>query len=179
MKSRNKLLIVDGYNVLRSGSRYRHMRAMADYTDEVYNKCREALINDVIAHMGRDYCEAYLVFDGRDNEFSTGVPERIGGVQVVFSPAGLSADTVIEKLAFDARSRGVEVMVVTSDATIQDTVFGLGVDRMSADGFSREAELLDQEARLDENPKATVKNTVGERIDASTLAQLEALRDGE
>ena len=65
MKSRNKLLIVDGYNVLRSGSRYRHMRAMADYTDEVYNKCREALINDVIAHMGRDYCEAYLVFDDR------------------------------------------------------------------------------------------------------------------
>ena len=163
MKSRNKLLIVDGYNVLRSGSRYRHMRAMADYTDEVYNKCREALINDVIAHMGRDYCEAYLVFDGRDNEFSTGVPERIGGVQVVFSPAGSSADTVIEKLAFDARSRGVEVMVVTSDATIQDTVFGLGVDRMSAD----------------ENPKATVKNTVGERIDASTLAQLKALRDGK
>ena len=50
---------------------------------------------------------------------------------------------------------------------------------MSADGFSREAELLDQEARLDENPKATVKNTVGERIDASTLAQLEALRDGK
>lgn len=48
-KKRNKLLIVDGYNVLRSGQRYVHMRREEDYTHETFNKVREALISDVAA----------------------------------------------------------------------------------------------------------------------------------
>ena len=97
---------------------------------------------------------------------------------MVFSPAGTTADTVIEKLSHDARERNREVMVVTSDASIQDAVFGLGVDRMSADGFSREAQLLDEETVQDEAPRVKRKNTVAERISPDTLAKLKALRDG-
>ena len=132
MRHRKKLLIVDGYNILRSGSRYRHLRQSEDFTHEVLNKVREALINDVIAYTGRDYAQAYIVFDAGDNLESIGTDEVVGGVHIVFSGVGRSADTVIEKLSHDARERGWEVMVVTSDASIQDTVFGLGVDRMSA-----------------------------------------------
>ena len=44
---RTKILIVDGYNVLRSGLRYRSMRHAPDYTFEKYNQVREALISDV------------------------------------------------------------------------------------------------------------------------------------
>lgn len=51
-KKRNKLLIVDGYNVLRSGQRYVHMRREEDYTHETFNKVREALISDVAALRG-------------------------------------------------------------------------------------------------------------------------------
>ena len=49
-KQRRKLLIVDGYNVLRSGSRYRHLRDAGpnpDYADDAFNRAREALVNDV------------------------------------------------------------------------------------------------------------------------------------
>ena len=69
-------------------------------------------------------------------------------------------------------------MVVTSDAAIQDTVFGGGVDRMSADGFSHEMGEYYEDARLDDAPKVARKNTVAERIPADTLARLKALRDG-
>lgn len=175
-KQRKKLLIVDGYNVLRSGSRYRDI-AGPDYTDDSFNTAREALINDVIGYAGREW-RAIIVFDGGRNEFSTGEAETVGGVRIMFSPAGQSADKVIEKLAHDARERQVETLVVTSDATVQDTVFGGGVDRMSADGFSHEVAMLYEEARLDETPKVAEKNTVAGRIDASTLAKLKALRDG-
>ena len=113
-KQRKKLLIVDGYNVLRSGSRYRNAPD-EDYTDDTFNAARE---------------------------------------------------------------RQVETLVVTSDATIQDTTFGFGVDRMSADGFSREVGMYYEEARLDETPKVAQKNTVASRIDPVTLAKLKALRDG-
>lgn len=177
-KQRKKLLIVDGYNVLRSGSRYRWQpRADEDYTDDFFNTARERLINDVVNYAGRDM-GAIIVFDAGDNELSQGSRTKIGGVQVIFSPAGQSADKVIEKLAYDAGKRGIETMVVTSDATIQDTVFGGGVDRMSADGFSHEMGEYYKDARLDDSPKVARKNTVAERIPADTLARLKALRDG-
>ena len=75
--------------------------------------------------------------------------------------------------------RGVETMVVTSDATIQDTVFGGGVDRMSANGFSREVEMLVEEVRQDDSPAISVKNTVAERLSPAVRAKLAALRDGK
>ena len=89
-KQRTKLLIVDGCNVLRSGSRYRRAPD-EDYTDDTFNAAREKLINDVVNYAGRDY-KAVIVFDGAKNEFSNGEAEKIGGVRIVFSPAGQSAD---------------------------------------------------------------------------------------
>lgn len=178
-RQRKKLLIVDGYNVLRSGSRYRHLRdgvPNPDYADDAFNRAREALINDVVAYAGRDF-EAVIVFDGVRNEFSDGSCERIAGVRIMFSRAGDSADKVIEKLSRDARERGIETMVVTSDATIQNTVFGFGVDRMSANGFSHAVEVNHHEYDLDERPRVAVKNTVSERLDPSVRAKLAALRD--
>ena len=53
----------------------------------------------------------------------------------------------------------VETLVVTSDATIQDTVFGGGVDRMSANGFSYEVGEYYDQARLDESPKVAAVAT--------------------
>lgn len=176
-KTRKKLLIVDGYNVLRSGSRYKRINS-PDYTDDTFNTARERLINDVINYAGREY-KAIIVFDGGRNEFSAGAIEKLGDVQIMFSRAGESADKVIEKLAFDARERMIETLVVTSDATIQDTVFGGGVDRMSADGFSSEVGMYYDEARLDEAPKVAKKSTVASRIPAETLAKLKAMRDGK
>lgn len=67
-KQRKRLLIVDGYNVLRSGSRYRWQpRADEDYTDDFFNTARERLINDVANYAGRDM-GAIIVFDAADNE---------------------------------------------------------------------------------------------------------------
>lgn len=175
-KKRNKLLIVDGYNVLRSGSRYLHMRNREDFTYEKFNMVREALISDVAAYAGSEY-KAIIVFDAADNPESAGKTQTIGGVKVMFSPYGSSADKVIEKLSHDARERRVEVMVVTSDASIQDAVFGDGVDRMSANGFSLEMDDLADEADRDSNLQVSRKNTVADRLNPEVLAKLKAMRD--
>lgn len=176
-RQRKKLLIIDGYNVLRSGSRYRCIDD-PDYTDDWFNAARDALVNDVINYAGREW-RAIVVFDGGGNRFSAGEAQTIGGIRIVFSPAGQTADKVIEKLAHDARERQVETLVVSSDATIQDTVFGFGVDRMSAEGFCRELGAYYDDARLDDTPKASRKNTVAERVSPETLAKLLKLRDGK
>lgn len=170
-----KSLIIDGYNVLRSGSRYQCIEP-PDYTDDAFNRARDALINDIARFAGREY-DACVVFDGMKNDFSTGEVTKIGGVRIVFSPAGQSADKVIERMARESREQGIETLVVTSDATIQDTVFGGGVERMSANGFSREMDRYDEEVRLDAKPQPAQKRTVADRIDGATLAKLKALRD--
>ena len=176
-KHREKLLIVDGYNVLRSGSRYRAMRDNPDWTDDVLNKSREVLLHDVISFAGRDY-SAVIVYDGGHNDFSEGKVDSVGGVRIMFSPAGSTADKVIEKLAHEAREKGLEVLVVTSDATIQDTVFGGGVDRMSSNGFSQEVGMVENDSRMERAPQLSRKSTVASRIDASTLEKLKRMRDG-
>ncbi|NGM17808.1 RNA-binding protein [Eggerthellaceae bacterium zg-893] len=174
-RARKKILIVDGYNVLRSGSRYRTI-SVPDYTDDAFNAARDRLVDDVINYAGREY-QAIIVYDGGDNAFSSGEVEKVGGVRIMFSPAGQSADKVIEKIAHDAKARGVEALVVTSDASVQDTVFGGGVERMSAEGFCREMGRYYDEVRVERRQKVAVKNTVADRISPDALAKLKALRD--
>lgn len=173
---RQRLLIVDGYNAIRSGSRYKNIK-LPDYTDDYFNVARERLLNDVINYAGKGI-EAIIVYDAA---YRTGTPsevQTVGGVRIVFSSPGQPADHVIEKLAHDARERNVETTVVTSDATIQDTVFGEGVDRMSAEGFCAELARMDDFKAESTANKVKPKSTVAARIPEDTLQALIALRDG-
>ena len=172
---RRRLLIVDGYNAIRSGSRYKNI-TLPDYTDDYFNVARERLLNDVINYAGKRM-EAVIVYDAA---YRTGAPsemQTIGGVRIIFSSPGQTADRVIEKLAHDARERNVETIVVTSDATIQDTVFGEGVDRMSAEGFCAELARMDDFQAESESNRSKPKSTVAARIPKETLDALIALRD--
>ncbi len=176
-KTRKKLLIIDGYNVLRSGSRYSRI-ALPDYTDDYYNVARERLMNDVISYVG-SRMEAIIIYDAADRRGDQSETQNIGGIRIMFTQVGRSADALIEKLSHDARERGVETLVVTSDATIQDTVFGGGVDRMSAEGFCLELAAMEDARREKEHPQISKKNTVSDRIPADVVAKLKALRDGK
>lgn len=174
---RPKLLIVDGFNVLRSGPAYASLQArMPDYGDEYLNTTREALIDDARILAGHDY-DVLVVFDGGGNVWSEGRSEVSGGVEVIFSEHGVSADSVIEERAKHAVAAGREVLVVTSDATMQWTVLGDAVTRMSAASFCSEVAGLKAEITSDEklvNPRMTL----GERLDAETLRKLRALVQG-
>lgn len=173
---RRQVLIVDGYNVIRNNERYAGLGI--DYEGGAgWNKAREALINDAAQLAQESYERCTVVFDGAGNPASTGVPTRAAGIDVVFSPAGKSADTVIERLAHDAREEGFEVMVVSSDLTIQSTVFGGGVTRMSAAGFAIDTVEIEHERKALAGHSPHEKRTIAERVDAATLAKLEALRD--
>jgi uncharacterized protein len=174
--TRHQVLIVDGYNVIRNNKRYAGLGTDYDGSS-AWNNAREAVINDAALLAGKDYEKCTVVFDGAGNVLSKGTPKKQAGIDVIFSPAGVSADSVIEKLAHDARERGFEVVVVSSDFTIQSTVFGGGVTRMSAAGFASAGDEL-EETWKDEKDKPVVKNTLGERLDPSTRAKLEAMLNG-
>ena len=174
---RRRVLIVDGYNVIRNNKRYAGLGP--DYEGgNGWNKARETLINDAAHFAQGSYERCTVIFDGAGNSASSGEPMQEAGIDVVFSPAGVSADSVIEQLAHDAREEGFEVVVVSSDYTVQSTVYGGGVTRMSAAGFGIDSEILEQEWH--EHAKTTSsKNTIAGRVDADTLAKLNAIVRGE
>jgi predicted RNA-binding protein with PIN domain len=176
----NKVLLVDGFNVLRSSARYDHLiEEMPDHTHGVYNRAREALLGDVAGFAGSNYIPI-VVFDGGGNIRSTGEKSDIGGVQVVFSAAGKSADSVIEQMAYDYESQGFEVLVVTSDVTVQWTVLkSARVTRLSAVGFGDEVARLIKDGRRAQEQSTTQKTTLGARLDPKTAAALSRLARGE
>ena len=103
---------------------------------------------------------------------------RTAGVDVVFSPSGVEADAVIERLVAQQREAGREVTVITSDAGVQSTVFCEGVTRLSSRMFDIEAEAMNEtiaEMRIAPNTGGPVHATVADRIPADTRAVLRAM----
>jgi len=162
---------VDGYNVVRSTPPY---KTLAE-TD--LSSAREALVSDVAAYaQGR--WDATVVFDGGGNPLSDGQPHHVAGIQVVFSRFGMTADSVIERLARTARERGDHVEVVTSDAQTQWAVLGGTVARRSSAEFS--AELRAEEADWREsNPSGSSCSRIEDRIDPGVKAVLDRWARGE
>jgi predicted RNA-binding protein with PIN domain len=125
------ILIVDGYNVIRSTPPYREIAELD------LESARAALVSDVAAYAAGQW-DATVVFDGGANERSTGLPHTAAGITVVFSRYGMEADTVIEGLARTARDGGIPTEVVTSDAQTQWAVLGGCVVRRSSGEFAGE-----------------------------------------
>lgn len=172
-----ELLVVDGYNVIHATARYESLvfdRSDDPYSRDVYDVARTALVADVAAFAQGRY-EAVIVFDGAGNVSADRPNLSRAGVQIVFSPTGVSADTVVQRLCREAREAGRACSVVTSDATIQATVMGKGVTRISARMLMDEIKQIDVDvAEAEEAPQ--VKLTLGSRLSPGTLAKLQALR---
>lgn len=166
-----KVLIVDGYNVIRLTPPYR------DLADRDMEAARSALLGDVAVYAQGEW-QATVVFDGGANPHSTGAPEEFAGISVVFSRFGSDADSVVEALARSARERGDSVEVVTSDAQTQWAVMGGSVARRSSKEFARELEGSRAEWR-EHAPLRGAKVRLEERIDPETRDRLDRLVHGD
>ncbi len=167
-----RTLIVDGYNVIRRTPPYCQLAE-----DDDFDAARSALVSDVAAFAHGEW-RATVVFDGHANPHSTGLPHEVSGVTVVFSPFGVDADVVIEGRAREARDRGDETVVVTSDAQLQWTVMGGATTRMSADEFGHE--LRDADAAWREHAPAGERSArLEDLIDPGVRERLSRWARGE
>lgn len=150
-------VIVDGYNVLRTASRYKTLAA------HDLEAARAKLVADA-AGLTDCATRVTVVFDAAMNERSTGAAHHVAGVAVVFSPHGMTADDVVEHLAARAKSRGDVAVVVTSDAETQRAVMGGTALRMSSREFEREVQDAERDARASA-PAGTSSVPLERRID--------------
>lgn len=171
------LLVVDGYNVIHKTARY------TDLVDEKSNssgtrlgndpfvRARELLIADVAAYAQHRY-EPVIVFDGAGNINPERPALSTGGVRLMFSRPGESADAVIERLVTDAREQMRDVTVVTSDNTIRATVGGIPVTRISSDVLIADIATLTTEYENANDERQHQHMTVEDRIDPAMREKL-------
>lgn len=168
-KGKRELLLVDGYNVMGATPRYEGL--IDEHTDpksfdtDPFIRAREALISDVATYAQGRF-DAVVVFDGASNADPDRNATHEAGLTVVFSRTGESADSVIERLATQARQEGRMVSVATSDNTIRATI-GAGpgdVTAISSKIFVRELERIDTEVAVEEQDRSHHKATIEDRI---------------
>ena len=174
--SPRELLVVDGYNVIYKSARY--LARMDETADgDPFEQARDLLVADVSAYAKGRY-EPVIVFDAAGNVSPERPDLSKAGVRLVFSPAGESADTVIERLVTEARLAPQAVTVVTSDNTIRATVGGIPVTRVSSDVLVANMDALDVEYRQANAERQTQHMRLEDRIDPSAREKLWRLLRG-
>ncbi|MBF4509748.1 MAG: NYN domain-containing protein [Aeromicrobium sp.] len=164
MVSERRRLIVDGYNVLHARPEYAALAA------EDLDSARARLVAD-LAGIAQDGPRVVVVFDGGDNPASDGQPHQVGRLTVVFSPAGSTADAVVESLAARSRSRGEEAVVVTSDNATREAVRAGSISVLSAGNFLEDLASAAAEWSMARRSGAT-RVPMGRRIDPTVQERL-------
>jgi len=125
-KVRPEYLIVDGHSVIFAWPELRKLHAR-----------RTSLARDALAKRLRDYQDwtgtrVAVVFDGKGSSVS--VSSDPGEIQIFYSRAGQTADSIIERLASKYGSR-FKLLVATSDVLEQETASACGAECISAEAL--------------------------------------------
>ncbi|MEW6077614.1 MAG: NYN domain-containing protein [Thermodesulfobacteriota bacterium] len=128
-------IIIDGYNFIRQSMSPRLLKTR-DLQQE-----REFLVRLLAAWKRRRAHAVTVVFDGGRAPWDLPRKDVVSGIEVIFSPAGQTADTVIKEMAAREKEKA---LVVSSDREISVFVSRTGATTIDCAAFESrlEAEFL-------------------------------------
>ena len=133
-------IFVDGYNVIYSWKR------LQDLAQEDYNAARSRLIDILCNYQGFTQSRLTLVFDAYKVPGGSGRIENAHNIEVVYTKEDETADAYIERATREA-GKDSRVIVVTSDAMIQQIALGHGAVRVSSREFEEEVGRIEEAIR--------------------------------
>mgnify|MGYP001011647022 FL=1 len=164
--------LVDGYNVINAWPELIRLRGNLD-------EARDVLVHILTEYGAFENYEMTVVFDAfftEDEEHALQITDRM---KVIYTGAGETADSCIERLAYTAVRAGREVHVVTSDGAEQSVILGAGAYRITSPELRRsvkKAKKLMKTEYIGAHTQPLGRIEVHERLDRDTLARLEELR---
>ena len=164
--------IVDGYNVINL---WPELTALRNDLSEA----RDKLVHMLAEYGAYEKYDMTVVFDALFTADDERVEQVNKHLEVVYTGKGETADSYIERLAYDSVRMGREVHVVTSDGAEQAVIVGAGAYRHPSGEFHRMVKRAKKEIKDKYLGKVVLpisRNEIGSRIDAETLAKLDALR---
>ena len=122
-------ILVDGYSLLH------HWEELAPAKPRHSFHARDALVAALTQYQDSSGTPLTVIFDGSGAPPDTPKNETAkGGIEVLFSKKGQTADQIIERVAHLMKPYG-EVMVVTNDFAERETVISLGSVACSCENF--------------------------------------------
>ncbi len=106
-------IIIDGYNLIRQSD------VLKDFERVSLENGRKELIRRVALYKKSRGHKITIVFDGWVSGPPTEERDREGGINIIYSRKGEKADEVIKRMA---KTSGEEIVVVTSDREITDSI---------------------------------------------------------
>ena len=166
-------LLIDGYNVINAWKEFAQLRQTS------LEHAREILVAGVSEYAAFKGYKAIVVFDALEGAGAAAV-ETIHGIQVVYTGEGETADSWIERRAYEL-GHGLnksKVFVVTSDYAEQINILGAGAYRISAREFREDYKKTKRQIaeRLRIPRGALNRNELGGRINGHVLEHLEKIR---
>jgi len=168
----SSIYLIDGYNLLHHTPKLRNLVR----TD--FEAARDALAAMVTIWCSASGHQAKIIFDGRGPLHESSTPPLSGkGVEIIYGPGHLTADTVIERMVYNTGQRQSYV-VVTGDRGIRDLCQHMGAFVMTPAHFLtglNETQTTMRET-IEHKSSGNIKS-LEDRLDSGTLAQLQELKD--
>jgi len=165
------LLIVDGYNIIGAWE-------LARQKNWSFDECRQRLVHRLEEYTAYHGWETIAVFDGVHSERLVRSLEPSGGVMVVYTRHGETADQYIERLC-DEQPRHREIRVATSDSLEQTIVLGRGATRMPARELIKEMAETHAVQQAALTTAKVKKNPLIQHLPAHQMELLEKMRRGK
>jgi hypothetical protein len=157
---RQEYLLVDGYNVIFQSP---ELKGLLDDLEHA----RQRLVDTLVSFAVLSGQKITVVFDAHLVPGGTTHTERHGGVEVIYTAQGETADNVIERLAGKLSASGL-VFVVTADYAEQRLILGRGAFRVPPVEFWARVRQLHDEAghayRKDLPADCYLENRLDERV---------------
>lgn len=164
--------LIDGYNVINAWPELIRLRGNLD-------EARDVLVHILTEYGAFENYEMTVVFDAfftEDDEHELQITDRM---KVIYTGAGETADSCIERLAYTAVRAGREVHVVTSDGAEQSVILGAGAYRITSPELRRSVKKSKKQMKAEyigAHTQPIGRIEVHERLDRDTLARLEEMR---
>jgi predicted RNA-binding protein with PIN domain len=119
-------IIIDGYNLIRQSPRLKRL----DRQDIQLG--RQTLLEELALYKKRKHHRITVVFDGANAPAFTQPKDRINGIDILFSRAGESADTLIKRMSAREKEKA---LIVSSDRDIVGFAMSQGAAVISSPLF--------------------------------------------
>ena len=173
MAEKREHYIVDGYNVIHAGPELRGLAA------EELAEARDRLVHRMAEFGAYEGYDMTIVFDALFTNDEAREDKRDAHLSVIYTAAGETADSYIERLAYESVRAGREVHVVTSDGAEQTVILGAGAYRLPPRELWRRVRKCREKMRreyLFPYAGPIARSAVSDRLDRDTAARLDQWR---
>ncbi len=155
-------LIIDGYNIINNWPEFDQLR------QQDMEIARVKLVEMMKEFTPLVWQKIIIVFDAYRTRSKSSLEEEGGGVEVVYTAAGQTADVYIERLVAIEASGGEDIEVASSDYLEQRLVLWKGGRRLSANELRNRLQevrlALKQQGHLDVARRSLLDERLSEQV---------------